>query len=80
MIIRQGTHRCECCGKEYGWIARKPEKGEIVAGNVDDVICHNVQFFDFYRGRLIATGYCPYCGMMQRTNLVDEEIEGTSIC
>ena len=75
MIIRQGRRKCDFCEKEYDWTARKPEKGEIVVGTIEDVMCHNVQFFEFYRGRLIATGYCPYCGTMQQTPLVDEAIE-----
>ena len=64
MIERKGTHICEYCGKSYEWIARKNEKGEIVVGNLEDVICHNIQFFDEVNGRLIATDHCPFCGML----------------
>ncbi len=34
MIVRQGTHTCEFCGKQYAWIARKQEKNEVVVGNL----------------------------------------------
>lgn len=74
MIERKGTHICEYCGKSYEWIARKNEKGKIVVGHLKDIICHNIQFFDEVNGRLVATGHCPVCGMMQQTRFVDEEI------
>ena len=77
MITRQGTHKCEHCGKEYDWIARKFEKGEIVVRAIDEIRCHNVQFFGFCGDHLIATGCCPHCGMMQIMPLLDEKIEQT---
>ena len=74
MIERKDKHTCEYCGKSYEWIARKNEKGEIVIGNLDDIICHNVHFFGEVNGRLIAEGYCPFCSMLQRTRLVEEKV------
>lgn len=75
MIERKGTHTCETCGKAYNWIARKLEKNEIVAGRLDDIRSHNIQFFDIINGRLVATGHCPYCGAMQMTRFVDETLK-----
>ncbi len=74
MIVRQGTHTCERCGKQYDWIARKQEKNEVVVGRLDDIRSHNTQFFDVVNGYLVATGHCPYCGTMQMTRLVDEKV------
>lgn len=74
MIERRGTRVCEKCGKTYAWIARKLEKNEMVIGSRDDIRLHNVQFFDFINGYLVATGHCPYCGAMQITRLVEEKI------
>ena len=74
MIVRKGTKICETCGREYSWIARKLEKGEVVTGRIDDIRSLHVQFFDVDNGRLVATGRCPFCGAMQMTRLVDEEI------
>ena len=74
MIERKGTHVCEYFGKSYDWVARKNEKGEIVISNLDDIICHNVQFFGEVNGRLIAEGHCPFCGMLQRTRFVGEKV------
>ena len=36
MIELKGEHTCERCGQAYSWIARKPEKGEIVVGLMKD--------------------------------------------
>ena len=74
MIVRKGTHKCERCGKTYDWIARKLEKGEIVVGRAEDTHSHNIQFFGYIQGRLVATGYCPYCKSISMTRLVDDEV------
>lgn len=61
-------------GNLMNGLQEKNEKGEIVVGNLEDVICHNIQFFDEVNDCLIATGHCPFCGRLQRTRLVDEKI------
>lgn len=75
MIERQGKHTCESCGKQYEWIARRLEKNETVTDDFENVISHNIQFFDVINGRLIATGCCPYCGVIQSKCFVDEQFK-----
>lgn len=75
MIERQGKHTCESCGKQYEWIARMLEKGSIVVGDFEGVKSYNIQSFNVVNGRLIATGCCPYCGIFQSQNFVDEEFK-----
>ena len=78
MITRRGICKCELCENEFEWIVRTREKGEyIVVGEYEDIKCPNVEGIRIYGGHLIATGYCPSCGMVQRTPLVDEEIGET---
>lgn len=71
MIERRGTKTCEICGEEYEWILRMPVSDGLHWG---DTNCVNVQHYEIFKGRLIATGRCQYCGAMQVKPLLDEEL------
>ena len=72
----RGKHICEDCGKEYEWIARYREPDEVmIIGAMENIQSHNITNITLWDGKLIATGYCPYCGYPQQRHFVEVSLE-----
>ena len=72
MIELKGEHICETCGKVYSWIARRPDKGEIVVGLVKDWNSQHISSFEITPYGYSVVGICPNCGQRSLRNLAEK--------